>query len=92
MVSKAVKSRHFLIKQKIELLKENPTYGIHIPKDRIPKKYIQEYELNNLWKVDLSGAWRMIYTLQGNEVEIIELIIDLMNHKDYEKKFNYRKS
>ncbi|MCX6708315.1 MAG: hypothetical protein NTW67_01530 [Candidatus Woesearchaeota archaeon] len=49
------------IKQKIELLKANPEYGIHIPKDRIPKEYSIRYEVNNLWKSNLSGAWRMIY-------------------------------
>ncbi|MBW2982851.1 hypothetical protein KY327_00945, partial [Candidatus Woesearchaeota archaeon] len=26
------------IKQKIEFLKDNPEYGVHIPKDRIPKE------------------------------------------------------
>ena len=50
------------IKQKIEFLKENPEYGTHIKKDRIPKYYFKEYEVNNLWKVDLPKAWRMIYT------------------------------
>lgn len=80
------------IKQKIEFLKDNPEYGVHIPKDRIPKEYIKEYDANNLWKVNLSGAWRMIYTIRGTEVEIISLILDLMNHKDYEKKFKYGKS
>lgn len=34
----------------------------------------------------------MIYTIRGGEVEIISLILDLMNHKDYEKKFGYKKS
>lgn len=43
------------IKQKIEFLKENPEYGIHIPKDKIPKEYNIRYEANNLWKVNLSG-------------------------------------
>lgn len=79
------------IKQKIELLKNNPEYGIHIPKDRIPKEYIKNYDVNNLWKVNLAGAWRMIYTIRGSEVEIISLILDIMNHKDYEKKFRYKK-
>ena len=79
------------IKQKIEILKANPEYGIHIQKDRIPKKYVQNYDVNNLWKIDLSGAWRMIYTIRGSEVEIISLILDIMNHRDYEKKFGYRK-
>ena len=79
------------IKQKIELLRNKPEYGIHIPKDRIPKIYIRDYDVNNLWKVNLSGAWRMIYTIRGSEIEIISLILDIMDHKDYNKKFGYRK-
>jgi len=77
------------IKRKIELLKANPEYGIHIPKNRIPKEYVRDYDVNNLWKINLSGAWRMIYTIRGSEVEIISLILDIMNHRDYEKKFKY---
>lgn len=80
------------IKQKIEFLKDNPEYGVHIPKDRIPKEYIKNYEVNNLWKVNLSGAGRMIYTIRGSDVEIIALVLDIMNHRDYEKKFKYKKS
>jgi Txe/YoeB family toxin of Txe-Axe toxin-antitoxin module len=79
------------IKQKIEFIKENPQYGIHIPKNKIPKEYIKCYEINNLWKVNLSGAWRMIYTINGNEIEIIALILDIIDHKEYNKKFGYRK-
>ena len=80
------------IKQKIEFLRDNPQYGIHIPKDRIPKEYIEKYEVNNLWKVNLPNVWRMIYTIRSNEIEIISLILDIFNHKDYEKKFGYKKS
>lgn len=79
------------IKQKIEFLKANPEYGIHVPKDRIPREYVNKYDANNLWKVNLSGAWRMIYTIRGQEVEIVALILDIMNHKDYDKKFGYRR-
>lgn len=81
-----------LIKQKIEILKANPEYGFQIPKDRMPGTYVKLYDATNLWKVDLLGAWRMIYTIRGTEVEIVALILDLMDHKDYEKKFGYRKS
>jgi hypothetical protein len=80
------------IRQKIELLKENPQYGIHIAKNKIPLEYQQKYDANNLWKANLSGAWRMIYTIRGSEVEIISLILDILNHKDYEKRFGYKKS
>lgn len=80
------------IKQKIEFLKDNPQYGIHIPKNKIPKEYIGRYDVNNLWKANLSGAWRMIYTIRGSEVEIVALILDLLDHRNYEKKFKYRKN
>ena len=80
------------IKRKIELLKTNPEYGIHIPKDRIPREYILKYDVTNLWKVNLSGAWRMIYTIRGSEVEIISLVLDILNHRSYDRKFGYRKS
>jgi len=79
------------IRQKIDFLKENPEYGFHIEKKKIPKKYIALYDANNLWKVNLTGAWRMIYTLRGSEVEIIALILDIMDHTDYDKRFGYRK-
>ncbi len=80
------------IKQRIEFLKENPQYGLQIPKNRIPKEYLIKYDANNLWKINLPGAWRIIYTIRGSEVEIISLILDIFNHDDYNKKFRYRKS
>lgn len=80
------------IRQKKELLQANPEYGKHISKNKIPKEYIKKYEVNNLWKVNLSGAWRMIYTIKGSEVEIQNIILDLMTHRDYEKRFGYKKS
>ena len=80
------------IKQKIDFLKDNPEYGVHIEKRKIPKEYVREYDVNNLWKVNLSGAWRMIYTIRGTEVEIIALVLDLIDHKKYDKKFGYRKN
>jgi len=80
------------IKQKIELLKENPQYGMHVPRRLIPRKYLEIYDVNNLWKINLSGAWRMIYTIRGTEVEIINLILDIFSHREYEKTFGYRKA
>lgn len=77
------------IKQKIDFLKTNPRYGVRISKNKIPKKYLELYDVNNLWKINLAGAWRMIYTLKGSEIEIIALILDIFSHKEYEKTFGY---
>lgn len=79
------------IKQKTELLKINPQAGIHIPKRLIPKVYIDKYDANNLWKIDLSGYWRMIYTLRTTEIEITNFVLDFLDHETYDKVFGYKK-
>ena len=79
------------IKEKIDLLKNDPSYGIQVPKDRIPKEYVLAYGADNLWKINLAGHWRMIYTIKGKEVKIIALVMDIFDHKEYDKKFKYRK-
>lgn len=87
------------IDSKIALLKTNYDYGIQIPQKLIPRKYLQEYKVTNLWKVNLAGYWRMIYTLkqpqrEDAEVEIITIwldVLDIMTHKGYDKIFGYRK-
>ena len=80
------------INQKIELLSTNPEYGIHVQQDRIPSEYRMVYNAANLWKVNLSGAWRMLYTIRGSEIEILALVIDLLDHESYAKKFGYKRN
>ena len=76
------------IKQKIEFIKSNPFYGDNIPKNQIPKIY----NANNLWRVELSQFWRMIYTIKGDKIEIVCFILDIFDHDKYNKKFRYRKN
>ena len=78
------------IKQKIDFLKENPQHGTQIPKNQIPKEYLNSYDATNLWKINLPTAWRMIYTIRGSEVDIISLLLDILTHKKYETKFGYK--
>ena len=80
------------IRKKIELLGANPYYGMHVPQDRIPDEYRLLYDAANLWKINLSGAWRILYTIKGGEIEILALIMDLLSHKSYENKFGYASS
>jgi Txe/YoeB family toxin of Txe-Axe toxin-antitoxin module len=80
------------IENKIAYLKMNPQAGIAIPKAQIPKKYVELYKVTNLWKMDLFGGWRLIYTLKNEEIEILAVILDLYDHPTYDKVFKYRKS
>jgi len=80
------------IKQKAQLIKQNPHYGNTVSKKLIPKEYINKYQITNLFRVELPNFWRMLYTLEKGEtkIEIIAFVIDIVNHKDYNKKFKYK--
>ncbi|MFH0831358.1 MAG: hypothetical protein V1886_00615 [archaeon] len=73
-----------------ELLRENPFAGIQIPKSRIPRKYLLKYNVTNLWKINLSDFWRIVYTATGNQVEIMAFVLDIVDHKTYDKIFGYK--
>ncbi len=75
------------IKTKIALIKENPFYGDNIKKDLIPKKY----NAPNLWRVELSNYWRMLYIIRGDEIEVICFILEIINHKKYNKLLGYKR-
>jgi hypothetical protein len=80
------------INQKIELIKANPHYGDPIGKNLFPEEYIKKYGATNLFHVELPTFWRMIYTLtqDGSNIEVVAFILDIFDHKDYNKKFNYK--
>ncbi len=77
------------IERAIVDLKKDYTSGIKIPKKLWPKIYVQKYKIDNLWKYDLPNGWRLIYTIKANEVMILNVILEWMTHKDYEKRFKY---
>ena len=79
--------------KKIELIKSNPHYGDPISKKLIPQEYKKKYGITNLFRVGLPNYWRMLYTLTDGEtkIEIIAFVLDVIDHKDYNKKFGYRK-
>ena len=73
------------IHNKINLIKKNPFYGDNIPKKLIPVTYA----VQNLWRIELPGFWRMLYTIKGSQIEIVCFVKDILSHKDYNKKFGY---
>ena len=72
-------------------LKENPFAGEQVQKSLIPRHYINKYDVTNLWRIDLSDYWRLVYTIQSNEIEIIDFVLNIVDHKRYDKIFGYKK-
>jgi mRNA-degrading endonuclease RelE of RelBE toxin-antitoxin system len=62
--------------------------GIQIPKKLIPEEYLEK-GVHNLWKYNLPNAWRLIYSIEHGKVLVIAIILEWMDHKTYERRFNY---
>ena len=69
----------------------NPQKGAHIPRRVISKGVVNRYNTDKLWKLDLVGYWRLIYTITGDDVKIIAFVLEIMDHKKYDKVFGYEK-
>lgn len=74
-----------------DILTSNPFYGENAKKYLIPKEYRQKYDADNLFIADLPDYWRMIYTLESDEIEIIAFVLDIIDHNQYNEKFRFRK-
>ncbi|MFB6246792.1 MAG: hypothetical protein ABEI74_04345 [Candidatus Pacearchaeota archaeon] len=74
----------------IEDMKENVFAGEHVKKKLIPKKYLQDYGLDNIWRYQLPNGWRLIYSVvTPSKSEILAVIVEWMDHKNYERRFGY---
>ena len=77
------------INRALDDLEENAFCGIQVAKRLIPTVYIQKYEIDNLWKYDLPRGWRLLYSVANNEVNVLSIILEWMDHKEYERRFKY---
>lgn len=68
---------------------ENAFSGIQIPKRQIPDKYLKDYSIDNLWKYNMPNGWRLMYSVARDEVIVISIIIEWLDHKKYERRFGY---
>jgi hypothetical protein len=76
--------------RKLSLIQKDPKKGQSISKRLIPKEYVSRYAVNNLYRMELPFFWRMLYTLRDNKIEVIAFVLDIVNHKQYNKKFKYK--
>jgi Txe/YoeB family toxin of Txe-Axe toxin-antitoxin module len=79
------------IEKMVDIISANPFYGENAKKSLIPKSYIMQYDITNIFIADLPDYWRLVYTLESDEVEIIAFVLDIFDHDSYNKKFGFRK-
>ena len=78
-----------ILEKGLAKLMASPEAGKHVPKRLIPKEYIVKYGITNLWKLNLDSYWRLIYTLEGNRVKLYAIVLEVLDHREYDRKFGY---
>jgi len=79
------KELHSWLIRAFEDIENNAFCGVQVPKRLIPK----EYNVNNLWKYDLPNAWRLLYSVENQQIYVVSIILEWLTHKEYERKFKY---
>lgn len=79
------------INNAIRNIKANVFCGDLIPKKYINKGIINRYGTDKIFRVELTGYWRLLYTVIGDEAKIIGFILEYMDHEKYNKIFGYKK-
>ncbi len=79
-----------LIVNGIKYIQIHPTDSIIVKKKQIPKIYIKKYRIDNLRILKLNKDWRLIYTIVSDEIQIVSIVLEWLDHKSYEKRFNYK--
>lgn len=71
-------------------LLDDPFAGDQVQKSKIPSAYVKKYGVTNLWRIELSNYWRLVYTIQSSEFEIVVFVLNIIDHERYDKIFGYK--
>ena len=63
--------------------------GNQIQRDRIPYYYKENFGVNNLYRYRFPMGYRGIYTILRSEGQITPMIIEILDHDEYDKRFGY---
>jgi len=71
-------------------LMQDVMVGGHIHKSLIPTSLKRKYDINNLWRLELPGGWRALYTIASKPgMKPKVSILRIVSHEDYERLFRY---
>ena len=73
----------------LSTIKQNAFFGRNIKKKLIPKELIKKYKIDNLWVYNLRKDWRLLYSITPDKIEVLAIVLEWMNHKDYERLFKF---
>lgn len=78
------------IKGTIKDLKNDRIVGIRIKLSLVPLYYVRKHGVSAVFKVNLPGAWRLIYGILTIHDAKKALLMELFDHNSYNKRFGYK--
>jgi len=92
LISSLEKDSHLrrIVDNGLDVLRENMFAGQKIKKKKFPKYYVQKHGINNLCKYNLDAGNRLVYTLVADRSGVAVVVLEILNHKEYEKRFGYK--
>jgi len=79
-----------IVNKGLDALKENMFVGEKIEKKRFPKYYVRKYGVNSLFKLNLDSKTRLVYTLVADREGVAVVVLEILNHIEYNKRFGYK--
>jgi len=79
-----------IIKEGLDTLKEDMFAGTKIQKKKFPKEYVEKYQINSLFKLNLDRRNRLTYTILAEGRDKIVIVIEFLDHKTFARRFGYR--
>jgi Txe/YoeB family toxin of Txe-Axe toxin-antitoxin module len=76
------------INRALDGLTMNPFLGNSVPHRLWPREF---KNLPNLFRLELSQSWRLLYYVTGNDVIIVSVVFEICDHQTYDGIFGYKK-
>lgn len=73
----------------VDVLKENMFAGERVERRKFPRYYVQKFGVSNLYKFNLDVRTRLVYTLVAEEGGVAVVVLEILDHKKYERRFGY---
>lgn len=64
--------------------------GDKVSKDKWPRYYSTTWGIDNLYVRNLGPDWRLTYSLVSEGVGIAVFCLEILTHKEYDRRFGYR--
>ena len=87
------KSRQYrIVDYALTTLKVDYSAGTQIQHALWPREYVKKYGIRSLFKLDLEGGLRLVYTILAEGRAASVIVLECLSHKEYEKRFGYHVS